>query len=151
MEEYTEIRILPMSSDYEFPNKNYLQVQKEFFIEDLKNRPKVNYKFRNKYMVASNGTLVLFQFRGQIIASAILEGYNLFDSSEGVYNGEYYFDRDSIKIFTPITSGELSEIVPEFKRFSQVQQKIGNEYCDKIIKLITHNNNDLIKGEFNEV
>lgn len=51
-----------MSSDYEFVNKNYLQVKKKFFIEDLKNRPKVNYKFRTKYMVSLKGTLGLFKF-----------------------------------------------------------------------------------------
>lgn len=81
--------------------------------------------------------IIYFQFRCQIISSAILEGYTLFDFFEGDYNGEYYFDRHSIKIFNPITSGELSEIVPEFKRFSQVQKKIDNEYCDKFIELIS--------------
>lgn len=62
-------------------------------------------------MNAGKGTLVLFQFNGQIIASAKLMEVKKRDKPlYGRYSGSYVFDTKSIKTFEPITADELREI-----------------------------------------
>src|SRR3954451_9233135 len=67
--EVPAIRLLPMSeNDPEFTGKSIDEVQ-EWFINEL---PYRKYNFKNG-MNADFGTLILFQYKGHIIASANLE------------------------------------------------------------------------------
>lgn len=125
------VRVLPMSSkDPDFnlgPGrpKSAEQAQRDFFLHDLptKKRPG-EYLFPSHALNAEPGTMVLFQYRGRIIASAILQDIKRFDEpikDKGeFYCGAFYFDVHSIRVFDPVDSDRMKEIWPqEFKRFCQ--------------------------------
>ena len=72
------IRLLPMSeSDLEFTGKSIEEVQ-EWFIKEL---PYRKYNFKNG-MNTDSGTLVLFQYKGHVIASAILKDKIMYDEDD---------------------------------------------------------------------
>ncbi|WMJ77797.1 MULTISPECIES: HNH endonuclease [unclassified Sedimentibacter] len=134
---FKEIRILPMSAKYEFPNMTYQEIQKKFFLNELANKKHGEYLFRTSGMAASKGTLVLFQIDNQIIASANLIQVKKFkEPIQGIYMGAYYFNVNTIKVFEPISAKELSEIDENFTAFSQSKQKIDSSKQDLVISLI---------------
>jgi hypothetical protein len=131
-----QIRILPMSS-IEFPDATSEDVQRMFFLNDLKHRENGKYRYRNQGMKAPVGSLILFQFQNMIIASAILAGNERFDTPEDhQYSGAYYFDTSSIRIFDPILIDEINAVVPHITKFSQVKQEIDSQYWDEVEELI---------------
>ena len=137
MEDEKQIRILPMSKKDEFPNKSIEEVQKEFFMGELiKNGGQYNY--RKTGMDCSEGSIILFQFDGAIIACAKLIGIDRISMIENdiQYNGAYIFDKKSIQIFEPITAKEISAISSEIKFLSQVKQQINYKKLRDIQKLI---------------
>ena len=64
-----EIRILPMSKK-EFNDKSIEWLQ-GWFMEELKNARKGLYRYKTRGLKTSTGSLILFQYRGKIIASAV--------------------------------------------------------------------------------
>ena len=118
--EELEIRILPMSKkefcSYTIPNQvaTIEEIQKNFFIKSLKENKEKVYKFKKVYLKTTKNSLVLFQYDNQLIASALYKGVNIFkEDSEDFKNGyfgSYIFDKDSIKIFSPISNKEFQEI-----------------------------------------
>lgn len=132
-----DIRLLPMSSSKEFPDMTYEELQSQFFIDELVNERDGYYHFPEKGMNAGKGTLVLFQFNGQIIASAKLLEVKKHDKPlYGRYSGSYVFDTKSVKTFEPITADELREIDDTFKNFSQSKQHIDSSCYEAIMELI---------------
>ncbi|MGG1400182.1 hypothetical protein ABE288_20520 [Bacillus salipaludis] len=131
------IRLLPMSeNDPEFNEKSIEDVQ-EWFNEELPYRI-YNYK---RGMGTPSGTLVLFQFKGFVIASAILEDKILYkDGTMGAYTGAYNFDSSSIALFTPITAQEIKSIWDKFKGFNQSTQKLDVEQYHSLYKLLMAKN-----------
>ena len=67
-----EVCIMPMDSVKEFPDWSIEKLQHEFFLEDLPFRPDSEYLFHKRGLAAEPGTVVLFQFRGFLVASAVL-------------------------------------------------------------------------------
>jgi 5-methylcytosine-specific restriction protein A len=133
--EELEIRILPMSKN-EFEGKSQLDVQKEFFKNELLNRDGVFHYFE-KGIKTAYGSLILFQYDNDIIASAILKGIENYSSPvDGKYNNAYVFDNDSIKVFEPIKVSDLQKIIKNFKSFNQAATKIDYIYIDQINQLI---------------
>lgn len=119
-----EIRTLPMSKEG-FKGWDYAQMQIHFFMEQLKESKK--YRYYNNKMNTNLGTLILFQYDGEIIASATY--LNTIEKIDGEYKGYYEFDIDSIKIFKPIKKEELIEelkLDKDFK-FGQASQKIKSD------------------------
>lgn len=127
------IRLLPMSeSDPEFTRK-FIEDMQEWFVNELPYR-KYNFK---KGMNAESGTVVLFQYKGHVIASAILEEKIMFEEeTEGGYKGAYYFNPSTIAIFTPITSEEMRDIWTEFKGFNQSQQDLDVKQYELLSQLL---------------
>ena len=70
-----EIRLLPMSKQDEFPNMDYEDVQKTFFLDRLIKKQNGYYYYRNKGLNCPTESLILFQFNNEIIASGILERF----------------------------------------------------------------------------
>jgi hypothetical protein len=119
------VRILPMDSQLEFEGRSIEEVQRTFFFEELlrPNRPAGKYRYREKGLNAETGSVVLFQYEGKIIASAILIEVERFPTPErGTYHGAFYFDPNSIKVFDPIGPEVIAGIWPEFSGFSHVKQ-----------------------------
>lgn len=141
------IRILPMNSTVEFENRTIEEVQDKFFRETLLKRSG-KYYFRKSSMVAPPLTFVLFQYENSIIASATLNKVEKFESPiEEEYLGAYHFDVANIKVFQPITSDEMRQIIPTFKGFSQTKQKIDSSYVTEIKNLINSKKLDFLPEE----
>lgn len=129
------VRILPMSgSDPEFTGSSIEEVQK-WFINVL---PYREYNFK-RGLNSEHGTLVLFQYKSHVIASAILDEKIIFDSKlGGVYSGAYRFIPSSIAIFDPINSQEMNSIWNGFKGFSQTHKKLDLYNYIDFVKLIVN-------------
>ena len=130
-----ELRILPMDSVKEFPDWSIEKLQHEFFLEDLPFRPDSEYLFHKAGLVAVPGAVVLFQFRGFIVASAILKDVRRFEKPRvKIYNGEsfvyegaLYFEPTSIRVFDHVGPDVVRRIWPEFTRFDRVKQRLDPE------------------------
>ncbi|WP_223553217.1 HNH endonuclease [Lysinibacillus sphaericus] len=131
------IRLLPMSEDDpEFGEKSIEDLQ-EWFNDELPYRV---YNFK-KGMVTPPGTLVLFQYKGCVIASAILEEKVLYgERTEGGYSGAYNFVPSSIAVFTPIKSNELKSVWDKFKGFNQSSQKLDVNQFNSFCRLLLNKN-----------
>jgi hypothetical protein len=117
------VRILPMNRIEEFPDcDSVVELQQKFFLDDLPTRPNGDYLFLKRGLISKQGTVVLFQCEGTIIASAILKGYKRFEhADEDGYEGCLYFDVASIKVFDPIGQKVIDRIWPEVKRLGRVK------------------------------
>lgn len=135
----TMVRILPMDRKVEFSEygDNIKRVQDQFFIKELPSRPdnlwQGKYRYRAEGMNAEPGTVVLFQYYGKVIASAVLNNIDKSPQVEEGYYGAYFFDPSSIQIFEPVSSDEIKLIWGDdfidsqgnkhkgFKRFGQAK------------------------------
>lgn len=143
-----QIRLLPMSSKFEFPDMDYESIQRKFFLDELINISKGKYNFRSTGINAPTGTLILFQIDNAIIASAKLSKVIKYDEPlEYIYKGCYIFDTDSIKVFKPIVAEKLREIDANFKSFSQVKQKLDPTTYEEIMELINLRSQTFITEE----
>jgi hypothetical protein len=137
------VRILPMDREYEFDNRNYQEVQNDFFLNELPSRKDVNgqgkYCYKKQSMKADEGsTLVLFQYDNQIIACADLNKIVKLTIPEDVYHGAFYFEPSSIKIFTPITNNELNASFNCVKKFGQVKHSLNLEYVNNFMDILSN-------------
>jgi len=110
-----------MSTD-EFPDCSVPELQETFFAESLPARPEGRYRHYKNGLSARSGAIVLFQFQGFVVASAIFTGSERFSKPDKHgYAGALYFDTDSIRIFDPVGPEGIREIWPTFRRFSHVK------------------------------
>jgi hypothetical protein len=135
---YTDVksvRILPMSdSDPEFTDSSIVDVQ-EWFMNVLPYR-EYNY---TRGLNSEHGTLVLFQYKAHVIASAILDEKIVFDAKlGGVYRGAYRFIPSSIAIFKPISSEEMKTIWNTFTGFTQTKKVLDLYNYIDFVKLIVN-------------
>ena len=143
-----EIRLLPMSQE-EFENKTILEVQKEYFLNNLIFEQDGRFYYPKIGMNTSNGSLILFQYKSNIIASATLKGTEDFTDNpvEGKYSKAYVFEKDSIAVFEPIAKEEIILIDNTFKSFNQSKQVIDYKYINEIMTLI--NKKSMLWEEYN--
>jgi len=80
------------------------------------------YRYPTAGLNAEPGTVVLFQYDGRIIASAVFNRNERFEQPEDGYNGALWFDAKSIRVFKPVGPDEVRDIWPEFKSFGHVKQ-----------------------------
>jgi len=74
------------------------------------------------------GTLVLFQYRGFVLASAVFTGSKPFPQPDRKgYGGALHFDTGSIRVFDPVGGEIMKQIWPKFRRFSQAKQFLDPE------------------------
>jgi hypothetical protein len=124
------VRILPMSPTMKgFRGRSVEDVQTGFFLEELPFPPR-NGRFRypTSGLNAEPGTVVLFQYEGKIIASAVLDRNERFDQPEGGYRGALWFDVGSIRVFEPVGPDQVRAIWPEFLNFGHVKQFLDPAY-----------------------
>jgi len=119
-----EVRLLPMSTE-EFDGRSVDELQKEFFVDDLPTRPKGQYRYYTYGLRATAGSIVLFQYRGVVVASAVFEGRERFPKAKKKgYQGALHFDTESIRVFDPVGADIMKQIWPKFRRFSQAKQSL---------------------------
>jgi hypothetical protein len=118
------VRILPMSAkEKSFRGRTVEDVQMGFFLEELPFPPKSGrYRYPTAGLNAEPGTVVLFQYEGRIIASAILNHNERYELPEDGYQGALWFDVNSIRTFAPVGRNALRKIWPEFRNFGHVKQ-----------------------------
>jgi hypothetical protein len=120
------VRILPMSSaveNKEFVNQSEEEVQTSYFLKELAGRENGYYLYHKRGITAEPGTVVLFQFKGKIIASATFMRSRKFDQPDkDGYSGTLHFDVKSIRVFDPVGPESLRRCWPKFEKLNQTKQ-----------------------------
>src|SRR5258708_3306310 len=120
--EIPSIRILPMSDKIEgFRGKTIEEVQKNIFLNKLPAR-QGHYRYASTGLNAIPGTLVLFQYRARIIASAIFLYDERFEKPINGSSGEIHFDPASFRTFDPLDVKDMRKVWPAFRAFGHVKQ-----------------------------
>lgn len=148
IESVPAIRLLPMSeSDPEFTNYSVEDIQ-EWFLNKLPFRV-YNYKTE---MITPLGTLVLFQYKNSVVASAYLVDKVIYDEKkDGGYKGAFVFDPSSIAVFKAINKEEMKKIWSDFNKFSQSMKKLDTSKNMHLIKFLNKRNlRYALKGDLEE-
>lgn len=123
------VRILPMSRNQPgFGDWDALEVQTEFFLRHLPSGGGRFY-FPTSGMTGDEGTVVLFQYTGVVVASAELLEVERYDRPRSIdrmpFRGAYLFDPLSIRTFTPVDAAHLKRFWPKFVRFGHAKQVLS--------------------------
>ncbi len=120
------VRILPMDSKDEagFVDRTAEEIQHQFFLTELvrPDRSPGRYCYHKLGLRAEPGTVVLFQYGGRIIASAVLLSVEHFDAPEpGDHSGALHFDVRTVKVFDPVDAATIGRIWPQVTRLGQAK------------------------------
>jgi hypothetical protein len=123
------VRILPMSDKLPvFCDWNVTQVQQEFFLGRLLEQGGL-FHFFSTAMSAEPGTIVLFQYRGVVVALAELVEIERYPPAryrgKPQYAGAYRFDPLSIRVFEPVDAEQIRAHWPNFTRFGRSKQALS--------------------------
>ena len=132
------IRFLPMGKKI---FATYDEVS-EFILCTLPKRGGLYY-YKKQRMKCNSNILVLFQYGGQLIGSAVLQA--TIDKPTKLGNEQYYgyyqFASETIQLFeVPINGLEYSAIDSSFTRFGQGMKKVSLDYFSAVTKLINNRN-----------
>src|SRR5687768_9033184 len=108
------VRILPMSDQLAgFRGRSIEDVQRRCFLRDL---PKMagRWRYPRIGLSAEPGTVVLFQYRARIIASAVFLRDEKFDKPRGGYAGALWFEPKSVRTFDPVDGDAMRKAWPAF-------------------------------------
>lgn len=122
--EIPAVRILPMSDKIDgFRGRGIENVQRTLFLRDL---PAMNGRFSypKAGLNAEAGTIVLFQYRARIIASATFMRDEKFDRPKRGCAGVLHFDPASIRTFGPVDADTMRQAWPSFRAFGHVRQHL---------------------------
>ena len=136
--EIPAVRILPMSDKTKgFRGKGIEEVQREVFLRGL---PAMNgrYRYPSAGLNADPGTVVLFQYRARIIASAVFLRDEKFERPIGGYGGEMYFDPASFRTFDPLDALAMRKVWPGFRAFGHVKQYLNPTLYPEFKKRLKH-------------
>lgn len=131
------IRLLPMSeSDPEFTNYSIEDIQ-EWFLNEL---PKRVYNYKTE-MITPLGTLVLFQYKNSVVASAYLVDKIIYEEKlDGGYKGAFIFDPSTIAVFKPINKEIMKKIWSDFRSFSQSMKKLDASKNIRLVEMLKKGN-----------
>ena len=107
-----------------FRGRSIQDVQQKVFLRSLP-RMKGRYRYRATGLNAPAGTVVLFQFRGRVVASAVFVRDEKFERAKGPHAGEIYFAPDSFRVFDPVDADTMRKAWPWFRRFGHVKQALN--------------------------
>lgn len=132
-----QIRFLPMSAE-EFDT---LDKTRAFLSTTMRERDG-KYYYRRRNIILNGEALVLFQYGGSLIGSAIMT-HQVSDEriiNNIKYRGYYKFDVATVKIFAaPITAQDYKTIDCRFHGFNQSTRKTDMLYYNDICSMIdTH-------------
>jgi hypothetical protein len=116
------VRIWPMSDKLPgFEDRSIEDVQTRLFLRDLPKR-KGRYRYPKSGLNTAPGTLVLFQFKARIIASAVFLRDEKFDAPIDGCAGAIFVDVKSIRTFDPLDVEAMRKAWPSFRAFGHVKQ-----------------------------
>ena len=116
------VRILPMSDKLDgFRGRDIADVQAKCFLRDL---PRMHGRFHypSVGLNAEPGTIVLFQYRARIIASATFLRDEKFDRPKRGCAGVLHFDPASFRTFDPVDVEGMRKAWRSFRAFGHVRQ-----------------------------
>jgi hypothetical protein len=119
------VRILPMSIKRKgFEARSIEDVQRRLFLRDL---PKCGgrWTYPRVGLSAEPGTIVLFQYRARIVASAVFLRDEKFANPRNGAGGALYFDPATIRTFDPLDVEAMRKIWPSFRAFGHVRQMLN--------------------------
>jgi hypothetical protein len=120
--EIPAVRILPMSDRIEgFQGRGIEDVQRRLFLKDLPARGG-RFRYRATGLNAPAGTVVLFQYRGRVIASGVFVRDEKFERPIGGCKGALHFEVGSIRTFEPVDAEMMRAVWPAFRAFGHVKQ-----------------------------
>lgn len=92
------------------------------------------YKYRTINLKCKEGSLILFQYDGELIASASFLENVKYNEPNDVNKGYFLFDVDSIRIFKePITSEEFFYIDSSYKIFNNQRHYVNYTISENVI------------------
>jgi hypothetical protein len=119
------IRILPMSDKADgFRDLSIEQVQKDIFLRKLPAR-QGRYRYQSTGLNAAPKTIVLFQFKARIIASAVFLRDEKFQRPIGGHGGVLHFEAKSFRTFAPLDVQAMRAVWPSFRAFGHVKQSLN--------------------------
>jgi hypothetical protein len=119
------VRIWPMSDQLEgFVGRSIEDVQAGCFLRDLP-ACKGCYRYPKAGLNAPPGTVVLFQYRARIIASAVFLRDEKYDQPVDGCGGAIYLDVASIRTFDPLDVEAMRKAWPSSTRFGHVKQYLN--------------------------
>ena len=104
-----------------FVGRDIADVQRRTFLRDLQ----VNggrFRYPKAGLNARAGTIVLFQYRARVIASALFIRDERFDHPRRGYAGTLHFDIASIRTFDPVDANAMRAVWPAFRYYGHVKQ-----------------------------
>lgn len=123
--EVPAVRIWPMSDRIQgFVGKGIDEVQRELFLRDLP-RNGGKYRYQSSGLNAAAGTVVLFQYRARVIASAVFVADEKYEKPRRGCAGELRVDPQSIRVFEPVDAGGMRAVWPGFRAFGHVKQRLN--------------------------
>jgi hypothetical protein len=104
-----------------FEARSIEDVQKRLFLRDL---PKCGgrWTYPRVGLNAEPGTVVLFQYRARVIASAVFLRDEKFERPRHGSGGAMYFEPATIRTFTPLDVEAMRNVWPSFRAFGHVRQ-----------------------------
>jgi hypothetical protein len=96
-------------------------VQRRTFLADLP-RGKGRFRYRSSGLNAPAGTVLLFQFKARIIASAVFLRDEKFEPPRGGYGGAIYVEAGSVRTFEPVDVEGMRKAWAGFRGFGHVKQ-----------------------------
>ena len=136
--EIPEVRILPMSDKAEgFRGRSIQDVQNRCFLRDL---PACNgrYRYPRSGLNAEPGSVVLFQYRARIIASAVFLRDEKFDRPIRGCGGAIHFDASSLRTFDALDAEAMRKVWPAFRGFGHVKQFLNPTLYPKFKRQLKH-------------
>ena len=126
------IRILPMSDKTPgFVGRDIENVQRTLFLREMV-RTSGRFHYPSTGLLAEPGTLVLFQYRARIIATATFLRDERFAKAKRGFAGALHFDATSIRTFDPLDVDAMRTIWPSFRGFGHVKQHLNPE-CYRLL------------------
>jgi hypothetical protein len=120
------VRILPMSDQREgFRGRSIEDVQENLFLRRLAKEMNGRWRYRSSGLNADPGTIILFQFKARIIASAVFLRDEKFERPVRGSAGEINIDPRSIRVFEPLDAQAMRKIWPGFRGFGHVKQSLN--------------------------
>ena len=119
------VRIWPMSDKLEgFRGRSIEDVQGRLFLRELP-KCKGRYRYPVAGLNADPGTIVLFQYKARIIASATFLRDEKFARPIDDCSGAIFVDVASIRTFDPIDLETMRKAWPSFRAFGHVKQYLN--------------------------
>lgn len=136
--EITSVRILPMSDKLKgFSERTIEQVQDHYFLDKLPHRGG-QFHYRSSGLNAVGGTVVLFQFRARIIATAVFLRDEKFEKPVDGHGGILHFDPKTFQTFDPLDVESMRRVWPRFRAFGHVKQSLNPAAYPAFRKILKH-------------